>query len=69
MTSPAMLKEYRRHKYKITQDGERRYQVQVWLPNADTRAPGFLFHSRTTEEEAEQMAKEWIDTQGSHDTR
>ena len=56
-----MNREYRGHKYEVTKLGEGRYRLQVWLPNEGTRAPGYSFGSPRTEDEADRMAKDWID--------
>jgi hypothetical protein len=61
-----MTREYRGHKYEIRKLGEGRYWFQVWLPGADTRVnPGHSFGSPRTEDEADQMAKTWIDDHGA----
>lgn len=55
-----MKKEYHGYKYEITPSGER-YEIRVWTPHADTRAPGIsLVGSPRTAEAAERMAKDWI---------
>jgi len=59
-----MKREYREHRYEITDLGKGRYRLQVWLPGEDTRAPGHSLGSPRTEDEADRMAKDWIDDHG-----
>jgi hypothetical protein len=65
MTEGVMKREYRGHSYEITDLGAGRYRLQVWIPGADTRAPGHSFGSPLTEDEADRMTKDWIDRHGT----
>lgn len=47
-----MKKEYHGYKYEITPSGER-YEIRVWTPHADTRAPGISLVGSPRTAEAE----------------
>jgi hypothetical protein len=64
---PRMLREYRGHEYEIRKLGEEQYRFQIWLPGSPVSLPGHSFGSPRTEEEADRMAREWIDQHGRHD--